>query len=430
MPKKQSRRDAASVETAQAKQSDAMTASGGRQASPAKPVYQSALKVGLVVLVVGLSVACVQYKVPTIMTAIAPRFHLSTDASSWLMSIFTLAGIFFALPAGGMAQRFGFKKVMLCSSALIVAGSVIGLLAGGNGVVLIASRAVEGISLTIITTCAPIAIQRCVNPDRIGLATGLWGCWGSGGAVIASVLTPQIFASAGFEGVWIVFAVFAAFAALLLLLFVREPSRAIEAAASEQSAARVPRYSELATKNVALFLISFVVLNLLMLALLGMLPSVLMLPEKGFSREMAGFASTFASLLALVSTPLFGLLADKIGRVKPLLVFTLTMLGPCLFLMYTQTGMLFWVGAAALGLLGFGSIGLSIAAWMQIIPRPELVPKGMGVLTLVQSVGQFLGTFLVQILLGPTFENWFFAGIVLMVVGLLGAGAAAMVRFR
>lgn len=394
------------------------------------PAYQSALKVGLVVLAVGLSVACVQYKVPTIMTAIAPRFHLGDDAATWLMSIFTLAGIFFALPAGGMAQRFGFKKVMLGSSALIVIGSAIGLMAGNSGIVLIASRAIEGISLTFITTCAPIAIQRCVRPDRIGLATGLWGCWGSGGAVIASVLTPQIFACAGFEGVWIVFAVIAAAAALLLLLLIREPLRIETAADARLAKGPTPHYAELLTKDVVLFLFSFVVLNLLMLALLGLLPSVLMLPEKGFTREMAGFASTFASLLALISTPLFGLVADRIGQVKPLLVFTLAMLGPSLFLMYTQTGALFWAGALALGLIGFGSIGLSIAAWMQIIPRPELVPKGMGVLTLVQCLGQFLGTFLVQMLLGPSFESWFLAGTVLMIIGLVGAGAAALARFR
>lgn len=391
------------------------------------PQYQNAVKVGLVVLVVGLSVACVQYKVPTIMTAIAPQFHLTGDAASWLMSIFTLVGIFFALPSGSLAQRFGFKKVMLGASALIIVGSAIGLLAGDQGIVLIVSRAVEGISLTLITTCAPIAIQQCVRPERMGLATGLWGCWGSGCAVIASVLTPQIFASAGFEGVWIAFAAFAAVAAVLLLLFVRQPSTPQKAA---QARAAAPRYAELLTKDVALFLTSFVVLNLITLALLGMLPSVLMLPEKGFTMEAAGFASTLASLLALVSTPLFGMLADKIGRVKPLLVLALCALGPCLFLMYTQTGTLFWIGAALLGLVGFGSIGLSIAAWMQIIPRPELVSKGMGVLTLVQCLGQFLGTFLVQPLLGPSFENWFFAGCVLMCVGLLGAGAAALAKFR
>ncbi len=422
--------------------------------------YQSAVVVGFVVLAVGLSASCAQYKAPTILPAIAPRFGLDADASAWVMSIFTLMSIFFALPAGGMAQRFGFKKVMLASSALIVIGSAIGLLAGNNSVVLIVSRAIEGISLTFITTCAPIAIQRCVNPTKIGIATGIWGCWGNGGAVIASVLTPHLFGIAGFEGVWVFFAVVAAVAALLLLFLVREPETAAKAESDsemipDEEAANLNaragggvdadasrndgsvadahdtgRYRELLTPNVALFMGGFVGMNIIMLAILGLLPSVLQLPEKGFSMEMSGFATTFASLLSLVSTPLFGTLATKVGRIKPLLVLTLAVLGPCVLVLYTQTGVLFWAAATLLGAIGFGCVGLLIAAWMEIIPRPQLVAKGMGVLTLMQGIGQFLGTFLVQMLLGTNLEGWGIAGVVLCAIGVAGAVCVAFARFK
>ncbi|MDR1713671.1 MAG: MFS transporter [Coriobacteriales bacterium] len=422
--------------------------------------YQNAVLVGLVVLLVGLSVSCIQYKVPTIMTTIAPDWGLTSDASSWLMSIFTLVGIFVSLPAGGLAQRFGFKPMMLVSSGIIILGSVLGLLSGHNGIVLIVSRAVEGIALTFITACAPIAIQQCVRPEKIGTAMGLWGCWGNGGAVIAALLTPQIFGLAGFTGVWVVFAVFAAVAAVVFGLLVKQPrlgnlsagtapdadpqqpeaaaklavsSPAAGAFASSPAAsspAAKPRYSELAKKDVALYLTGFVVLNIIMLAMLGMLPSVLMLPEKGFSMELAGFASTLASLLALVSTPLAGIIADRMGRIKPLLLGTFAVLGPCLLLMYTQTGALFWAGAVLLGAVGFGSVGLFIAGWMQVVPRPELVPLAMGVLTFVQCLGQFLGTFLVSLLLGPDLGNWLVTGIALCAFGFAGVGAVALVRFR
>lgn len=394
--------------------------------------YQNAALVGIVLLIVGLSIACVQYKVPTIMTTIAPRWHLNDSTSTWLMSIFTLVGIFFALPAGKLAGRFGFKRIMIFSSGLILVGSFIGLVSGQNGAMLIASRAIEGVALTFITTCAPIAIQKCVSPERVGLATGLWGCWGNGGAVLASVLTPQIFELAGFEGVWIVFAGFAVIAAALLFFLIREPGSSLE---DTVDAARVrssdrPKYSEFLTKDIVLFLASFVMMNIIMLALLGLLPSILQLPEKGFTMQQAGFATTLASLLALISTPVFGIIADRLSRIKPPLIATYVMLGPCLFVLYTQTGIAFWIAAILLGLVGFGCVGLLIAAWMAIIPRPELVPMGMGLLTLVQSVGQFLGTFFVQMLLGPSFANWLFAGIVLMVVGLIGTAAIALTKLR
>lgn len=405
-----------------------------------RPAYQNAIVVGLVLLLMGVSISCVQFKVSTIMTSIAPHFNLTGEGATWLMSIFTLMGIFFALPAGGSAQRFGFKKVMLISSGSIVLAAVIGLLANGtgSGAILMLSRAIEGIALTFISTCAPIAIQKCVDPQKVGTATGIWGCWGNTGAVVAAVLTPQLFASAGFEGVWIFFGAFAAIAAIVLFFVVKEPgvplSTQVESAALPEAApspATEPpiRYRDIFTKDSVLHLITFAIINLLMLALLGLLPTVLMLPEKGFDMSVAGVATTVPSIIMLASSPLFGVLAGRTGKLKQLYVLTLCALGPGLFLMYTQTNVLFWVGAVLLGAVGFGCLGLAIAGWMKVVPRPELIPKAMGILTLTQGLGQFLGTFFVQMLLGPDFGNWFVAGIVLMVCGFIGAAAALMVNY-
>lgn len=397
--------------------------------NPTRSKYQNAVAVGLVVLAMGLCAACAQYKASTLLGVLASRFALDAAGSSWIMSVFTLAGIFFALPAGGMTQRFGFKKVMLGSAGLIILGSLIGLFSGNNGVALIASRAIEGISLTFITTCAPVAIERCVDPRKVALATGIWGCWGSGGAVIASLLTPHLFAAAGFEGVWIFFAVATLFSALLLLFCLHDPGTpdvgSLEAAAMTKTS-----YKDILTKNTALYLLAFAAFNIVMLAILGMLPSVLQLPQKGFSIGESGFASTFPSLLALISTPLFGAIANKTGRIKPLLILTMLMLGPCVFVLYTQVGAAFWIASVVLGLIGFGCVGLLIAGWMEVIPRPELVPKAMGVFTLVQCIGQFLGTFLIQLLLGNSLDQWMLAGVVLCGIALAGVACIALVDFR
>ena len=395
--------------------------------------YQNTVLVSLVILLIGLAAACTQYKASTILTAIAPMFDLADGGASWIMSIFTFVGIFVALPSGKVAQRFGFKKTILISVAILVAGSLIGLLSNRNGAVLIISRGIEGAALTCITACAPIAIKQCVPSEKMGIANGIWGCWGNGGAVIACVLTPQIFEAAGFEGVWVVFAIVSAIAAVLFAIYIKTPLQEVgltEAYEESAGLAEKSSYREFAKRDNILLLIAFVCMNLIMLALLGLLPSILQLPEKGFSMSLAGFATTLASLLALVSCPFFGFLADKMGRIKPLLVTTLVVLGPCLFIMYTQTGILFWIAVCILGLIGFGCTGLFIAGWMQLMPRPEAVAKGMGLLTFVQCVGQFLGTFFVQLLLGPSYGNYFVAGIVLMAIGFLGSAAILFSRLK
>lgn len=413
-----------------------MKDSSANEAAEERPpgrAYQNVLLVSLVIMFVGLAAACTQYKASTLITAIAPDFNLSGSQASWIMSIFTLIGIFVALPSGSLAQRLGFKKAIFVSLCVMIAGSLIGLFSCQNGIVLIASRAIEGAALTCITACAPIAIRECVAPEKMGLANGIWGCWGNGGAVVACLLTPQIFQIAGFAGVWTVFAIFTAVVAAVFMLVIKVPAKDIsigEVYEEISAQADSGSYKEFLRKDNVLFLFSFVCMNIIMLAILGMLPSILQLPEKGFDMSSAGFATTLASLLSLASSPTLGALADKMGRVKPLLFVTLLVLGPCLFVMYTQTGIMFWIATCVMGLLGLGCIGLLVAGWMQLMPRPEVVAKGMGLFTIVQCLGQFLGTFFVQLLLGPTLESYLLAGIVLMIIGIAGAVAVLFTKLR
>ena len=136
--------------------------------------YQNPVLVGIVLLISGISVAMIQYKVPTIMTNLMGLFSMDASTASWLMSIFTLVSIFVALPAGALAQRFGAKRMLIIACGIAIAGSLIGL-ASDTSPMLIASRAVEGAALTILTTCGPIIVQQNVSPDKVGTSMGIWG---------------------------------------------------------------------------------------------------------------------------------------------------------------------------------------------------------------------------------------------------------------
>ena len=59
-------------------------------------------------------------------------------------------------------------------------------------------------------------------------------------------------------------------------------------------------------------------------------------------------------LLAVISSPLFGSLSDKMGRCKPLYLLAMVVMGPCTLILLTQTGPLMWVGAIVMGLVGLG----------------------------------------------------------------------------
>lgn len=415
--------------------------------------YQNPVLVGIVLLISGISVAMIQYKVPTIMTNLMGIFSMDAATASWLMSIFTLVSIFVALPAGALAQRFGAKRMLIIACGIAVLGSLIGL-ASDTSPMLIASRAVEGAALTILTTCGPIIVQQNVSPDKVGTSMGIWGIWGCLGSTVAAVLTPTVFGMWGFDGLWIAFAVVSAVAAVLVLVFIRKPQAnpaAIEGLSpnSQEAASALsvddqgsvpqfpqetvvpkekPRYRDIFSKDMFLFFGAFVVYNICMLAILAFVPTILQM--QGFDPTLSGIISTAPMLLSIISSPLFGVISDKIGRNKPLLIIAMFVMGPCTFLLYTQTGPLLWVGVFAMGLLGMGGIGQYLSGFTKLLPSPELASVGMGVLVTFQGVGQFLGTFFVQMLLGPQLTEWWFAGMVLMLLGFAGTALIAICKLR
>lgn len=416
-----------------------------------QPKYQNYLVVSLSVLAVGVTMAMVQYKVPTIMIAIMEQYAMSASGGSWLMSIFTLMMAVTAIAIGELSVRMSPKRIIVFATCLIVLGSVMGAFAP-NGIVLLVSRGIEGIALTAVTTCGPLVIQESVAPGRIGTSMGIWGMWGSLGSAIAAFLTPLVFAFAGLTSLWLFYCALVVIATVIMCICVRDPFKkgspvapedAVNASEGASGVAQSgvapsnaaglhigskPSYRELLTKDVLLFFCGFIAFNICLLAVLSLVPSILQM--RGMDVSLSGFVSTLPMIISVASSPFFGMLSDKTGKTKWLLVFCLLFLGPCTFVLYNFEGAVMWAGAVVMGVIGMGTTGLMITAFMKVISRPELATIGMGVLICVQGIGQFLGTFLVQGLLGPSFENTLLAGSVVMVIGLVGTLCTALCKMR
>lgn len=416
-----------------------------------QPKYQNYLVVSLSVLAVGVTMAMVQYKVPTIMIAIMEQYAMSASGGSWLMSIFTLMMAVTAIVIGELSVRMSPKRIIVFTTCLIVLGSVMGAFAP-NGIVLLVSRGIEGIALTAVTTCGPLVIQESVAPGRIGTSMGIWGMWGSLGSAIAAFLTPLVFAFAGLTSLWLFYGALVVIATVIMCICVRDPFKkgspvapedAVNASEGASGVAQSdvtpgkaaashigakPSYRELLTKDVLLFFCGFIAFNICLLAVLSLVPSILQM--RGMDVSLSGFVSTLPMIISVASSPFFGMLSDKTGKTKWLLVFCLFFLGPCTFVLYNFEGAVMWVGAVVMGVIGMGTTGLMITAFMKVISRPELATIGMGVLICVQGIGQFLGTFLVQGLLGPSFENTLLAGSVVMIIGLVGTLCTALCKMR
>ena len=398
------------------------------------------LLLGAVLLGVGPSVAIVQYKVPSILVDIMSAYGMTSATGSWLMSIFTAMGIVLSLPTGSLAKKLGPKNVLLLGCSIVVLGSVVGAWAT-SAWVMIASRAIEGVAFVFVSVAGPLAVDKYVAREHRGTVNGIWSLWICLGSVVGATATPMVFEALGLTGAWLAYAVIVAVAAVVLAVVVRVPKdrfssdslgsadrNGVEASELVEPRATARDYLAIIRPHALIFLFAYLVFNIEMLAVLSYTPTFLQ--SRGMNASLSGFASSLPGLLAVVSSPLIGKLIDKTGRTKPFFVAALLASGPATFLMLTQSGSLLWVGALLMGLIGYGLPVVSFSALPQIAGKRSLLPAATGALTLVMCLGEFLGSLVTPLLLGPDLSNWTFCGAVMLALGLTGAVAAAFCRIK
>jgi MFS family permease len=120
----------------------------------------------------------------------------------------------------------------------------------------------------------------------------------------------------------------------------------------------------------------------------------------GTSREQGGFLSSLLTLFAMIATPLFGLLVDKVGRRALFMMLGSLLLVPVYLVMaYTQVPLI--VPMAVMG-TSFSLIpAVMWPAVAYLVPQPKL-GTAYGLMTLIQNVG--LAGF--NLLIGWANDHW------------------------
>ena len=402
-----------------------MSSEGARETK-----YSNAIAIGLMLFLVATAVTMAQYKIPTIMTDIMAMFSIDAGTASWLMSIFTFVGIIVALPTGFLVKRFGPKTVILVAVVLNVAAGVIGAFVT-NVWPLLATRALEGVALVFVVASAPLVIQATVDPRKNGTAMGVYMLGGMLGATFGGILTPTLYYSVGYVGLWIGYAAITLAAGVIFALFVKmpaQPAAPAEASAEAGGNASSGDWKVFFKPNTWLFYVPFAIFQMVLLTILAYAPQALQ--QQGMSPTLSGVVSTLPMLLAIISSIAFGAISDRMGRCKPLCIIGMLVLGPCCFIMLNYYGPIMWVALVVMGLLAMGTPTVFVAAYPTVLGKPELMSIGMGVLLLVQSLGQFLGTAVSSALLGPAIDQWMLCGGVACALALIGTACIAVCKFR
>ena len=105
----------------------------------------------------------------------------------------------------------------------------------------------------------------------------------------------------------------------------------------------------------------------------------------GTSRETGGFLSSMLTLFAMIATPLFGLLVDRVGKRSLLMMFGSLLLVP-VYLMMAYTGLSLYVPMAMMG-VAFSLIPAVMWPSVAYIVDQRRLGTAYGLMTMIQNIG-------------------------------------------
>lgn len=137
-----------------------------QSSSKSGKINPKAWLVVLAVFVVGIGMAWAQNKCMPIMGLLQTDLGISAGIAGWISGVFSLMGIVLAFPAVGIIRKWGALKGGLVSVAVTLVGSVVGLFAP-NECVLLVSRIIEGFGIGIISVLAPAVIAMWFPIEKV-----------------------------------------------------------------------------------------------------------------------------------------------------------------------------------------------------------------------------------------------------------------------
>jgi EmrB/QacA subfamily drug resistance transporter len=115
------------------------------------------------------------------------HFALPQDRAQWVSSGFMVAMTASMLATPWLLARFGYRRTYVGTMVLLMAGGIVGGLAGQFGVVL-AARVAEGLAAGVVQPIPAIIMLRAFEPHEQGRASSMFGM----GVVLAPALGPSI----------------------------------------------------------------------------------------------------------------------------------------------------------------------------------------------------------------------------------------------
>lgn len=352
------------------------------------------------------------FKITPIISEINKILNISVSQTSWLMSVFTLAGIVLSLPSTVIMNKVGCKRLLLSLIIALFTGNLIGLFTN-NYILFFISRIIEGISFAMYIIAGLMMINAWFEGGGIGAAIGLFNASGPIGVFVVMNIGIPIERSYGVKGIWFILVVLSAILFILILLFVKLP-QSYKSMGIESSVSFIE-----AVKNGQVWLMALMrgCIAFSLVTYLTTYPQLFRF-YYNINPVKANFYASLNGLFGIIACVACGIIVDKIG--KPVLICLLSFIGltftgyivdlltPSTYVLHTFLSAVF---------SGFAVTSILIIIPV-IIEKPELVGYTISFNNLLYYIGSFFCT---PIILGIVdISGWNTAKYALVLVGLTG----------
>ncbi len=319
--------------------------------------------------------------VPPLIDVLTEQFSIASAAQAGLlMTIVVVPGIFLSLPAGLIADRYGFKGLGVASIALTVAGSLVAAIADSFQILLL-GRLILGIGGAFLVTSLPAAIAQWFSRGELGKAMGFYGT-NMPVATIASFLAASLLLL--FFNDWrhtfLVGAILAGTAMVIFILFVREGP-----IAKSQNQEKAPFWRALRSLELWKVGLVWLLFQMAAISFLSWAPSIFH-NYRGLDLVNASLLASVLMIAAIPFVPFFGWLSDRIRRRKLFLVAGPFLMALALVSSAYSAGLGLVVSVAFLGFAA-AMVPSVVSAMPVEILEPEAVGVGFGVMAACLNIG-------------------------------------------
>ena len=380
---------------------------------------------GLMFTILFLSAICIslsQLKVVPILGDLSATMGISFAETSWLMSVFTIAGIVLAIPGGALVGKLGPKRLIVVLMVCLVVGNLLGGISTTYPVLLL-SRIIEGVAFAMITTAGIVLINMWFPDKNTGLFIGIFTTFAAVASVIAMNTALPITMALGLKSVWWIVAAISAVFTVLFALVVKE---AAPAGGPAGGMPPVKLSGVLTNRDVVLLSLCQFCVGFVLYFFMTNYPALFGVVY-GLDPATANFYTSLNGLWGIPFCVVGGFIVDRLGPKRSPLLITVSFVGlglTCLIMtMLSAPTYILHTFLAAI----FPGLILPAIAFLvpRVVGNPGEIGYGMALVSMLYSLGIFVGNPIVMYAIEGT-GSWSIGSYILLAVCLLGAVLAVV----